>query len=337
MPRGSRIDAPGGIHHIIARGISFGNIFNDDIDRDNFLNRIKEILNETETPCYAWSLMPNHLHLLLRTGKTPIATVMRRLLTGHAVFFNRRHKRSGHLFQNRYKSILCEEDVYLLELVRYIHLNPCRAGLVSGLVSLDRYPYSGHSTVMGYIDRAWQDTGYILSRFGERIDQARERYSQFIREGQNQGRRPDLIGGGLIRSQGGWASVKAKRKKGEFQKFDERILGGSDFVQQVLTAAQERLERRQRLKTAGFDLDALSRRVAKVLNTDPALAWLPGKEREKVRARSLLCYWAVRELGVAVAELSRGLKISLPAVSKSVSRGEKIAVNGQYQLAENES
>ncbi len=337
MPRRSRIDAPGGIHHIIARGIALEKIFCDDIDRDNFLNRIEKILKETETACYAWSLMPNHLHLLLRTGRTPIATVMCRLLTGHAVFFNRRHQRSGHLFQNRYKSILCQEDAYLLELVRYIHLNPYRASFVSGLVSLNHYPYCGHSAIMGFIDRAWQDTRYVLSRFGEKIDHARDRYMQFMQEGEYQGRRVDLTGGGLIRGQGGWASLKAQGKTGEFKKFDERILGGSDFVERVLIDAKEHLERRQRLRTAGFDLDTLSRRVAEVLNSDPALPWLPGKEREKVRARSLLCFWAVRELGVTVAELSRELGISQPAVSKSVSRGERIALNSQLRLVKDNS
>jgi len=130
MPRKARIDAPGALHHIIVRGIERRKIFYDDNDRDNFLNRLGVILIESQTPCFAWALIPNRLHLLLRTGVAPIATVMRRLLTGYAVSFNRRHRRHGQLFQNRYKSILCQEDPYLIELVRYIHLNPLRAGLV---------------------------------------------------------------------------------------------------------------------------------------------------------------------------------------------------------------
>ncbi len=132
MPRKSRIDAIEALHHIIVRGIERRKLFADDTDRNNFLDRIGGILIETQTSCYAWALIPNHyFHLLLRTGKVPIATVMRRLLTGHAGYFNKRHCRSGHLFQNRYKSILCQEDTYLLELVRYIHLNPLRARLIS--------------------------------------------------------------------------------------------------------------------------------------------------------------------------------------------------------------
>jgi len=91
---------------------------------------------------------PQHFHLLLRTGKVSIATVMRRLLTGHAGYFNKRHRRSGHLFQNRYKSILCQEDTYLLELVRYIHLNPLRAGPIKKFDRLKKYPYCGHSAMI---------------------------------------------------------------------------------------------------------------------------------------------------------------------------------------------
>ena len=126
MPRKSRIDAAGALHHIICRGIEQTDIFVDDFDRDNFVERLGKILSETNTPCFAWALLPNHFHLLLRTGEVPLSTIMRRLLTGYAVSFNRRHRRHGHLFQNRYKSILCQDDPYLLELVRYIHLNPLR-------------------------------------------------------------------------------------------------------------------------------------------------------------------------------------------------------------------
>ena len=123
IPRQARIDAPGTLHHIICRGIERRNIFKDNTDRNRFLERLGSVLQKTSTPCYGWALIPNHFHLLLKTGKEPIAQIMRRLLTGYAVTFNRRHRRYGRLFQNRYKSILCQENTYLLELVRYIHLH----------------------------------------------------------------------------------------------------------------------------------------------------------------------------------------------------------------------
>ncbi len=144
MPRKARIDAPGALHHIICRGIERRKIFLDDSDRDHFVQRLGRVISETQTPCYAWAIIPNHFHLLLKTGNIPIATVMRKLLTGYAVTFNRRHDRVGHLFQNRYKSILCQQDRYFLELVRYIHLNPLRANLVGSIRQLNRYEYCGH-------------------------------------------------------------------------------------------------------------------------------------------------------------------------------------------------
>ena len=147
MPRKARIDAPGALHHIICRGIERRLIFREDFDRRDFVKRLGTILTETQTPCYAWSLMPNHFHLLLRTGSVPIASVMRRLLTGYAGSFNRRYRRHGHLFQNRYKSILCQEDAYLLNLVRYIHLNPLRAHVVESIQSLDEYEFCGHKNM----------------------------------------------------------------------------------------------------------------------------------------------------------------------------------------------
>ena len=149
MPRQPRLDAPGLLQHVMARGIEGREIFKDDQDRRSFLERLAIILEENQTQCYAWTLIPNHFHLLLRTGPVPLSKVMRRLMTGYAVTFNKRHKRSGHLFQNRYKSIVCEEDPYLLELIRYIHLNPLRAKLVQDLKKLDKYKWCGHSTILG--------------------------------------------------------------------------------------------------------------------------------------------------------------------------------------------
>jgi putative transposase len=131
---------------------------------------------DTGTGCYAWALLPNHFHLLLRTEKVPVAGLMRRLLTGYAIGFNHRHRRWGHLFQNRYKSILCQQEAYLLELVGYIHLNPLRAKMVERLEALDEYPYCGHSVLMSRQLADWQDTATILNRFGRRRAKARRDY-----------------------------------------------------------------------------------------------------------------------------------------------------------------
>jgi REP element-mobilizing transposase RayT len=332
MPRKSRIDTPGALHHIMCRGIEGRKVFITNGDREHFLERLGKVLQETTTLCYAWALLPNHFHLLLRTGLVPISTVMRRLLTGYALWYNRAHHRRGHLFQNRFKSVLCQEDEYLLQLVRYIHLNPIRAGLVQSLDDLTRYPFSGHSVLMGKVKRSWQQTEEILPMFGERIGEARRRYLSFMQDGIAQGKRTDLTGGGLIRSAGGWEAVQALKKGGMFQKSDERILGDGDFVERVLRSAEETMEKRYALRSRGFDLEKAASRAAELVGLKEADIWAKGKHPRSVQARSLLCYWAVRELGETMSSIAGRLGISIPAVSKSITRGERLARTNGYSL-----
>lgn len=332
MPRKSRIDAPGALHHIIARGIERRSIFNDDNDREVFLERLGAVLSETTTTCYAWALIPNHFHLLLRTGKVSISTIMRRVLTGYAIGYNHRHCRSGHLFQNRFKSILCQEDPYFKELVRYIHLNPLRAKIVPDLKSLSRYPYSGHSALMGYKTRVWQSTEYVLELFGKNMRTGKRSYGEFIKSGCDMGNRPDLVGGGLVRSAGGWTALKSLRQGGFRQKADERILGDGDFVSEVLQNAQEHLERKHRLRSAGYDFSKIVRNVGHLLKIQPQQVVTSGKRRYEVEARNIVCYWASRELGISQVSLARKFGLSQPAISAAIRRGEKIVTERQLQL-----
>jgi putative transposase len=299
MPRKARIDFPGGVHHLIIRGIERKRIFQDDQDRNAFLDRLGLLLLESKTSCFAWALLPNHVHLLVRSGVIPVAGVMRRLLTGYAVTYNGRHHRHGVLFQNRYKSILCQEDRYLLELIRYIHLNVLRARVVGSLGVLDHYPYSGHSVIMGFRKREWQDVDTVLGYFGRREKAARRKYRKYVEEGVRQGRRPDLVGGGLIRSLGGWEGVQGLgRWRGRF-KGDERILGESEFVGEVLRTSEEAMERRYGLRAEGLDLDRVIGRVAEIFGMRAEEMKTEGKSRKGVAARSVVSYWAVRELGVS--------------------------------------
>jgi REP element-mobilizing transposase RayT len=322
MPRQARIDAPGALHHIILRGIEQKAIFKDQQDYNNFLKRLSRILTETATFCFAWALMTNHVHLLLRTGLYPITTVMRRLLTGYAQQFNRRHKRHGHLFQNRYKSFLCEEEPYLLELVRYIHLNPIRAGMVKDLKSLAKYDKSGHAVIMGKYKYSWQDTRYVLCRFDKTLRAARRFYTAFVTKGIGQGRRPELVGGGLIRSFGGWSALKASRFTGLRVMGDERILGSGEFVESVLNRAKEDYEKSVKAQVKGFDLDTLIEQISDYFEIEAELIKSTGKQRQASRARSLLCYLAVSRLKISGAEIARKLNVSPSTVSKCIYRGQ---------------
>jgi len=124
---------------------------------------------KTGTNIYAWALMTNHAHILLKSGQPGLSAFMRKFLTGYSISYNRRHDRQGHLFRNRYKTIVCEEDAYPLKLVSYIHLNPLRAGLVTTFEELEHYSWSGHASVMGRKAYEWQDADYVLGYFGKRF------------------------------------------------------------------------------------------------------------------------------------------------------------------------
>lgn len=333
MPRSARLDSPGIVHHIMIRGIERRAIFRSDGDREDFIERLSRLLPETKTGCYAWTLMGNHGHFLLRSGPGGIAHLMRRLLTGYSVSYNRRYRRHGQLFQNRYKSVVCQEDAYLRELVRYIHLNPVRAGVIKDIQELNRYPYCGHSVLMGRYKRPWQDTEYVLSVFGESIKQGRRAYASYVSAGIGQGRRPELTGGGLIRSMGGWEEIRKRRKgSGERIKGDERILGDSDFVMSVLSEADERLDQRYELKRKGIDLDRVARRVEEVLGAESGTAYSKGRRRNQTVVRGLFCYWAVRELGMSNTEVGKKLGISQPAVGYAVRRGEALVKRDGFHL-----
>src|SRR3990172_1778596 len=145
MPRQAGLDAPGVLHHVMVRGLERRAIFRDDADRRDFCARVGGLVEATALTVYAWALLPNHAHLLLRTGQRPLARCMRALLTGYAGAFNRRHKRVGHLFQNRYKSIVVEEEPFLFELVRRPPLSPLRPQMAPTRRALGRYPWAGHS------------------------------------------------------------------------------------------------------------------------------------------------------------------------------------------------
>ncbi len=202
MPRQARLDSVGTLHHVMIRGIERRRIVDDEQDRRDFVLRLGKLARETLTSIYAWALMSNHAHILLSSGPQGLAKFMRRFLTGYAVSYNLRHRRHGHVFQNRYKSIVCEADSYFTELVRYIHLNPLRVKLVADLKELERYPYCGHGAILGAVKNEWQDRHSVLAQFGTREGDARGAYPRFVEEGVALGRRPELVGGGLVRSGG---------------------------------------------------------------------------------------------------------------------------------------
>jgi REP element-mobilizing transposase RayT len=320
MPRRARLDTPGTLHHVIVRGIEKRRIVNDIADRKNFIKRMGELASETKTAIYAWAVMTNHAHILLRSAPMGISNFMRRLLTGYAVSYNRRHRRWGHLFQNRYKSIVCDEDAYFKELVRYIHLNPLRAKLVKSMAQLDRYRWSGHGALMGSVVYDWQDRDYVLKWFGKNEDDARQFYHEYVKKGIDQGRRPELVGGGLIRSLGGWSAVRALRRSGDRELSDERILGSGEFVEQIIKEAEAKVRYQLPFKEQKEKIDKFIAKVCKDEKVTTEQLRAGGRRRKVSRARAQIAISLVTTYGVSLAEVARQLGVSTSAISKMITR-----------------
>ena len=299
-------------------------LFRDDGDRADFLARLEALT------VYAWVLLPNHAHLLVRTGTRPLPRSMRSLLTGYAGAFNRRHTRVGHLFQNRYKSIVVEEEPYLLELVRYLHLNPLRAKVVPSLRALARYPWTGHSALCGAVPRPWQDTQTILTQFGPTLPRGRHAYRTFVGAGGAQGRRPEFQGGGLLRSHGGWAGLGALRRAHQPATRDVRVLGGSAFVARCQRAVEPPAVVPQRR----IPLARLVAQVCRQVGLAPATLQGGGRTARHTAARAGIAYLWTEVLGHPGRPLAGVLGVCPAAVYKAARRGAAQAPTWQQLLGQ---
>jgi hypothetical protein len=187
---------------------------------------------------------------------------------------------------------------------------------------------------MGKNEPRFQDVDYILNLFGKKVPEARRLYLEFVKKGVAAGRRPELTGGGLVRSAGGWSALRAMRNDESRMKGDERILGQGDFVETVLKAAQENLDRKYRIRELGYDFDWLVDRVLGLFGLTFKELLTGGKQRKMVQARSVLCYWGTRELGLSAVSISKRLNIAASTASESAMRGRKIVEEHGWNLLE---
>lgn len=315
MPRKPRLEAEGLLYHVIARGIERRDIFKENEDYRFYLARLGEILAATQIDCYAFCLMPNHFHLLLKQNSIPLSTAMRRLLTRYAIYFNKRYKRSGHLFQNRYKSIICQEEAYLLELVRYIHLNPVRANIVQSIDELAAHPHSGHAALVGKSTYDWFPKERVLSHFGAKdVKSATRAYLDFMADGLAMGKDVRYSGGGLKRSLG-----YPERYPKERQAYDERILGDGNFV---LTLQLQ--EEGSAPLPPDMTIDELVERVARACFFDPERIISSSKAKEVCRARALIAHIAATRLGCSFAEIARYLGVNRSSAARMAERGASV-------------
>ena len=324
MPRGPRIDAPGLLHHVRARGVEKRKVFLTDEDREDFLLRLSRVGEEHGAIVYAWCLMGNHFHLSIRTGRKPLAKTMTGILTGYAMGFNKRHGRAGHLFQNRYQSTVVEEERYFLALVRYIHRNPVRARIVQSFEELNSYPWTGHAVLMGQRKYHFQDTDTVLEYFGKRAGPARRSLVEFMSSAEAKTQEQRLKGGGLLRSIGGLGKLREYRAEKKWA-YDDRILGDGAIVESVLSEVET---------YQSHQLDDLSKRqacfeailVRLCQQYEITRAELLGGSKRRVvsEVRQLLSYAGIRQLGIPAADIGRALNVSGQSVLQGATRAEAV-------------
>lgn len=312
MPRKPRIDASGLLYHVMARGIEKTPIFKDRQDRNFFLERLGEIVIETETVLHAYSLICNHFHLLVRRGIVPLSTVMRRLLTGYAIYFNMRHDRVGHLFQNRYKAIICQEEIYYRQLVRYIHLNPVRTGEVGSFEDLASYPYSGHAYLLGNRQSGWFRADAVLINFGSTSHAARSKYQDFMVAGN------DIS---LANHATGSSGDPTCSPQDMNESQDERILGENDFARKLLQKedpGQEILEKNEVRELIEATCGIYD------ITHDDLLAG--GKRPPFPEVRRVLALRLVQELRLSQSRTAKELGVSKSLISMILKNGQKRSI-----------
>lgn len=324
MPRQARIDYPGALHHVIGRGIERRKIFEREKDKAGFLERIQVRIKKSSMQCYAWCVMDNHFHLLLQTGNTRLSEFMRRVLTGYAVYYNKVNNRVGHLFQNRYKSILCDKDEYLLSLIRYIHLNPVKAGSVS-IEKLKDYKWTGHREIIekqGESDILCKEE--ILGYFGEKECEAKKKYIEFIIDGVEN--KDNYEGGGLIRSAGGVQEILRRGISGVREMYDERILGSGGFVEGVYKKLDTEDCGHLKIK----DIKSLAKKVAIYYGVEEADI-IETRKRAVREARNVFVYFANKYLGQSGEKIGKILGIGSGAISIAKEKGRQICKDGKIE------
>ncbi|NLP04458.1 hypothetical protein GX411_00710 [Candidatus Fermentibacteria bacterium] len=309
MPRGPRLDAPGSYHHVMSRGTGGEEVFRSENDSFNLLLRMHYCLRKTETRVLAWVIMPTHFHLLVQVGEVQLSKVMSRLLTGFCMDYNQIHGRAGHVFMGRFKSILVQDDSYLAELVRYIHLNPVRKGL-STPQRIGAYRWGGHREVMhpvganGLIDR-----NGVLALFGDSESVALANYVGFIADGVEQRWRHDFEHGLYLVDRDGMCETKCMPRDDRRYDYSGAVLGSKEFARSVADGMKGRLRSRRSRGTEHEAMKAAAREVAETFDIPLSVLRSRSQRKSAVNARMVLCMVFSRA-GISTADAGRFLGLT---------------------------
>lgn len=306
MARKPRIDAVGALYHVITRGNNRQALFRNDGDRDRYLAILGQAQRHFALRIYAYTLMPNHVHILLELTKGKLAKCMQVIQQRYAQYINRKYRRVGHVYQGRYRAIVCERDPYLVALVRYLHLNPVRAGLARDPAE---YVWSSH---LAYLGRRAAPviltTSVVLGAFDANVPRARRAYARFVGEALEAGHVP------------------------EFYAVQEQQILGSDRFSEEISTSRQKLNRGR--GKASLRLDDLMARVSRV--TRVPLAVIKGRSRTGYvyRARALLCFVAISLAGIPARKVAAALGRDPSNITRAVAWVERIEAKERERLLE---
>jgi putative transposase len=292
MSRKPRIDFPGALYHVIARGNQKQDIFSNESDYETYLGYLSEYKTRFQFHLYAYALMKNHVHLLMEVGTTPLSRVMQSLQFRYSRHFNWKYKKVGHLFQGRYKAIICDKDSYLLELIRYIHLNPVRSELAKDPA---QYPWTSHSIYLGKDSNGLVEEDFILSQFGKDGWHTIKNYEDFVLDGLNQGHREEF-----------------------YEVRDQRILGRDEFV--------ERIGSNKRERPALYDIpkEDIAEAIGRELGISHELMYSLTRDRQGALGRSFAAYLGRKLCGYSIVDMARHFERDPVVISQQVEKAERL-------------
>ncbi|MGH7771356.1 MAG: REP-associated tyrosine transposase [Candidatus Binatia bacterium] len=292
MGRRPRFHYPGALYHVISRGNRREKIFRSRGDFQRFVSVLREIKGQAGFTLYAYVLMPNHFHMLIEVAEKPLSKVMQSLLYRYTRYYNKRYHQVGHLFQGRYKAIVCDKESYLVELVRYLHLNPVRARMVR---NPSDYPWSSHRAYVGDGDGVGVAVEEILSRWSKRKKHAGAAYEQFVLDGIEQGHREDYY------------RVK-----------EQRYLGDEEFVDKV----EKRVERVERVLPIRVTFEEIVERVGREYGKTAREILGRGRGRREAELRAIVCYVGREIGGLKLTQAARVFARDISALSMVVKKLE---------------
>ncbi len=301
MARKPRIHYPGAVYHVILRGNAGQPVFFDDRDRLRFYLYLQFAVEKFGCRIHGFCLMTNHIHLIVQTGDVALSRIMQNLSHRYTKWINYTQSRTGHVFQGRYKALLLDADAYLLELVRYIHLNPVRAKVT---IAPDDYPWSGHHTYTGKEVIPWLTTDWVLSMFAADAQIARQKYQKFVFDGIGEARRNDFHSGTC----------------------EGRILGNDTFADDILAKTHQ-----QRLHN--YSIANIVRVVCRHYGITAEQLTAPGKARPYSKARALAALLVQETQGCSLTELGKLLNRDIAPLGRAGRRlAEEAYSNDQLNV-----